>query len=125
MLQRNLEGYEYELDERTTEVLSEAWLQYEDFKNNVMMKMICQVIKRGQNEGYFRRSIEPEIIANMRIEQVQTFFMNNLFSREKFTLAEVQMHLFDHFIHGLFTIKGHQLFNQYNNINENQDESLV
>lgn len=103
----------------------EAWLQYEDFKNNVMMKMICQVIKRGQAEGYFRQSIEPELIATMRIEQVQTFFMNNLFSREKFTLAEVQMHLFDHFIHGLFTIKGHQLFNQYSNINENQDESLV
>ena len=29
--------------------------------------------------------------------------------RYKYSLKEVQMHLFDHFIHGLFTLKGHEL----------------
>lgn len=103
----------------------DAWLMYEDFKQNVMMKTICQAIERGQAEGYFRQNINPQLIAIMRMEQVQAFFMTNLFPKEKLTIAEVQMHLFDHFIHGLFTLKGHQLFNQYSNIKENQDESLV
>ena len=103
----------------------DAWIKYEDFKREVMMKSICQVIKRGQEEGYFRKNLNPELIAIMRMEQVQSFFMNNLYPKDKLSLAEVQIHLFDHFIHGLFTIKGHQLFNQYSNIKENQDESLV
>jgi AcrR family transcriptional regulator len=103
----------------------EAWVKYEDFKSNIMMDSICQVIKRGQSEGYFRATIDPELIATMRIEQVQSFIVENLYRKEKYSLPEVQLHLFDHFIHGLFTIKGHQLFNQYSNINENQDESLV
>lgn len=103
----------------------EAWKQYEHFKNKVMKQTIMHTIIRGQKEGYFRVSIDPELVATMRMEQVQTFMLKNLVPREKYSIAEVQMHLFDHFIHGLFTIKGHQLFNQYNNIKENQNETLV
>lgn len=103
----------------------EAWNKYEHFKNKVMKETIMQTIVRGQKEGYFRSTIDPELVATMRMEQVQTFMLKNLVPREKYAIAEVQMHLFDHFIHGLFTIKGHQLFNQYNNIKENQNETLV
>lgn len=103
----------------------EAWQKYEFFKNEVMKSAITETIMRGQKEGYFRKEIDPELIATMRMEQVQTFMMKNLMPRDKYVISEVQMHLFDHFIHGLFTLKGHQLFNQYNNIKENQNETLV
>jgi len=103
----------------------EAWKKYEYFKEEVMKNSITHTIRRGQNEGYFRPNIDPELMATMRMEQVQSFMMRNLFPKDKYTLKEVQMHLFDHFIHGLFTLKGHELFNQYNNIKENHDETLV
>lgn len=103
----------------------EAWKKYEHFKSNVMKNSITNTIRRGQKEGYFRTDIHPDLLAIMRMEQVQSFMMKNLYPRDKYSLKEVQMHLFDHFIHGLFTIKGHQLFNQYNNINENQHETLA
>ena len=102
----------------------EAWLMYEDFKKNVMMESITTVIKRGQKEGFFRTEVDPYLIAVMRIEQVQTFIMNNLFPKDKYTLYDVQMQLFDHFIHGLFTIEGHQLFNQYTTSKVKQNETL-
>ena len=54
-----------------------------------------------------------ELIALMRIEQVQTFFIKKHYLAKQYSLAEVQLQLFDHFIHGLFTIDGHKLFNQY------------
>ncbi len=103
----------------------EAWQKYEYFKSKVMKETIMRTIMRGQKEGYFRSDIDPDLIATMRMEQVQTFMLNNLLPRDKYSIAEIQMHLFDHFIHGLFTIKGHQLFNQYNNIKENQNETLA
>jgi TetR/AcrR family transcriptional regulator, cholesterol catabolism regulator len=90
-----------------------AWKLYVDFKQDVMLKSIQGVIERGKSEGYFRNEIDSELIALMRVEQVQTFFMKNIYSREKYSLAELQLQLFDHFIHGLFTIEGHKLFNQY------------
>lgn len=90
-----------------------AWNLYTEFKENVMLKSIQKVIERGQREGFFRKEIDSELIALMRVEQVQTFFMKNIYSRDKYSLAELQLQLFDHFIHGLFTIDGHKLFNQY------------
>lgn len=102
----------------------EAWLMYEDFKKNVMMESITAVIKRGQTEGFFRTEVDPYLIAVMRIEQVQSFIMNNLFPKDQYTLYDVQMQLFDHFIHGLFTIEGHELFNQYTTSKVKQNETL-
>lgn len=91
----------------------EAWKLYMTFKQNVMKKSIRDVIERGQKEGHFRNEIDAELVALMRIEQVQMFFMNKSYSTKQYSLTEVQLQLFDHFIHGLFTIDGHKLFNQY------------
>jgi AcrR family transcriptional regulator len=91
----------------------EAWELYMGFKQNVMKRSIQDVIERGQKEGHFRNEIDPELIALMRIEQVQAFFMNKSYSTKQYSLVDVQLQLFDHFIHGLFTIDGHKLFNQY------------
>ncbi|PIQ48826.1 MAG: hypothetical protein COW03_07915 [Cytophagales bacterium CG12_big_fil_rev_8_21_14_0_65_40_12] len=99
-----------------------AWKMYEEFKGNVMKESIMGVITRGQKEGFFRKEINAELMAIMRIEQVQTFIIGNLLPRGTYSLEEVQMQLFDHFIHGLFTIEGHQLFNQYLTTNNQQNE---
>ncbi|HEY9118019.1 MAG TPA: TetR/AcrR family transcriptional regulator [Roseivirga sp.] len=103
----------------------EAWKMYEDFKKNTMMCSITRVIMKGQTEGYFRRELDPELMAIVRMEQVQSFILNqNLYPKEKYTLAEAQMQLFDHFMHGLFTIEVHQLFNQYTTEKLKQNETL-
>ena len=102
----------------------EAWAMYNDFKSGVMKKAIITVIERGQTEGYFRPELDPELIAIMRMEQVESFLISNFYPKDKYSLTEVQMQPFDHFIHGLFTIEGHQLFNQYNTTNIKQHETL-
>ncbi len=103
----------------------EAWKMYENFKQDTMMCSVTRVILKGQEEGYFRNELDPELIALMRMEQVQSFMLNqNIYPKEKYTLADVQLQLFDHFIHGLFTLEGHQLFNQYTTEKLKQDEAL-
>ena len=55
----------------------------------------------------------------MRMAQVESAFNAEWFSPEEFNLVEVQMHVFEHFIMGLVTDKGLQLYNQYlQNVNE-------
>ena len=103
----------------------EAWRLYMEFKHNVMKNSIKDVIERGQKEGYFRQEIDPELISTMRMEQVQSFLMGNLYPKNQYTLTEAQMQLFDHFIHGLFTIEGHQLFNQYSKTTTNQQHETL
>ena len=103
----------------------EAWKMYESFKKDTMLCSITRVIIRGQEEGYFRKELDPELMAYVRIEQVQAVMLNqHSLPREKYTLTEVQMQLFDHFAHGLFTIEGHQLFNQYTKEKLKQNETL-
>ena len=102
----------------------DAWLKYEDFKQGILRDSIIRVIERGQKEGYFRKNVDPFLIATMRIEQVQSFIMMNLYPKDKYTLYDVQLQLFDHFIHGLFTIEGHKLFNQYTITNPKQNEAF-
>lgn len=102
----------------------DAWKMYSTFKSGVMKESIMNVIIRGKKEGYFRPDLDPELIAIMRMEQVESFMISNLYPKDKYSLTQVQMHLFDHFIHGLFTIEGHQLFNTYNTTNVKQHETL-
>ncbi|NVK85971.1 MAG: TetR/AcrR family transcriptional regulator [Cytophagia bacterium] len=103
----------------------EAWNMFQKFKSETMLCSITSVIIKGQKEGYFRKALDPELMAKMRIEQVQAVFINpTLFPRDKYTLTEVQMQLFDHFVHGLFTLEGHQLFNQYTTEKLKQNETL-
>lgn len=103
----------------------EAWQMFENFKRDIMMCSITRVITKGQEEGYFRKEIDPFLIALMRMQQVEAFILNqNLYPREKYTLSEVQMQLFDHFVHGLFTLEGHQLYNQYSTEKIKQNEPL-
>lgn len=103
----------------------EAWAMYERFKRETMMCSLVKTIKKGQEEGYFRTSLDAELMAIIRIEQVQAFILNqNLYPKDKYTLAEVQMQVFDHFMHGLFTIEGHQLFNQYTKEKLKQNETF-
>ena len=103
----------------------EAWSVYERFKRETMMCSLVRTIKKGQEEGYFRVSLDAELMAIIRMEQVQAFILNqNIYPKDKYTLAEVQMQVFDHFMHGLFTIEGHQLFNQYTKEKLKQNETF-
>jgi TetR/AcrR family transcriptional regulator, cholesterol catabolism regulator len=90
-----------------------AWQVYLEYKNSFIRSGIIKNIERGISEGYFRPDINPEIIAIFRLEQVQMAFDEDLFTKNKFNIAEVQLHLFEHFMHGLLTEKGRNLYENY------------
>lgn len=88
----------------------EAWKMFENFKVQVIMEDLINVIEKGKRLGYFRPEIDSQILAKVRINQITSGFDPENFSRTDFNLAEEQMVLLDHFLHGIFTEKGRMAF---------------
>ena len=87
-----------------------AWRVWLEHKNKFIRESVVRNLKQGICEKYFRPEIDPEVIASVRLEMVQLAFNDEIFPREKFRLADVQMQIFEHFVFGLLTDKGRKLY---------------
>lgn len=87
-----------------------SWELWMDYKNEFVFNTILNTLEKGKNEGIFRQEINVQILATFRIEQVQMSFDEKIFPRNKFDFKEVQLALFDHFLHGILTPKGQKIF---------------
>ena len=52
-------------------------------------------------------------MARFRVEQIQISFDERLFPKDQFDFTDVQVQLFDHYVHGLLTESGIELFKNY------------
>jgi hypothetical protein len=75
--------------------------------------MITDNLTRGVKEGNFRDDININILARLRVEQVQICFDQKVFPKDQFDFKEVQMQVFDHFLFGIVTSKGKALYEKY------------
>jgi len=92
-----------------------SWKLFEEFKHNCAIKTIIDVLNSGRKKGYFRKEINTDILAMLRLDQISSTFDPNRFPPAKYNILEVQMAIMDHFIHGILTEKGRELFHQINN----------
>lgn len=88
----------------------ESWKMFEDFKINVIMTDLVNVIEKGKQLGYFRTELDSEIIAKVRVNQITSAFDPSNFMNPGFNLADEQLVLMDHFLHGIFTEKGRMAY---------------
>ncbi len=91
----------------------DAWKIYLHYKQEVFLKSIVNILKKGVDEGYFRKEIDPEILGIMRMEQIQLPFDEEAFPRDRFDFTEVQMQLLSNFINGILTEEGKELYKNY------------
>lgn len=90
-----------------------AWGVWLTHKNKFIRESVIRNLKQGIEEGHYRPEINVEIIAAMRLELVHLPFDDNVFPLSRFKAAEVQMQIFDHFVHGIVTEKGKKLYQKY------------
>jgi AcrR family transcriptional regulator len=83
----------------------QSWKRFEEFKKEHATKGMVDILERGKRLGYFRKEINVEILAIMRMEQI-AFNYQTLPSASSFNMMELQLQIFDHFIHGVLTDKG-------------------
>jgi len=84
----------------------EAWRMFEEYKVEVIMKDLIEVIEKGKKLGYFRPDIESNLLVKVRINQINSALDPENFNRPDFNLVEEQLVLLDLFLHGIFTEKG-------------------
>lgn len=95
-----------------------AWARFEHFKETHIRKMLESNLKKGVEMKIFRSDVDIEMLSRYRLIQVDLGLDPSIFKTKK-NIAEVQVFLLDHFLHGITTIKGHKLINKYKDL---QDE---
>lgn len=97
-----------------------AWKNFKNFKEEKIMNMVLNNLKKGVEQGLYRKDMDLPIIAKLRVEQVEMALNPNIFPIDKFKPGTVQMQLLDHFLHGIATIKGHRMINKYKHLIEEE-----
>ena len=90
-----------------------AWQEWLNFKYGYVREFLSNNLIKGKKEGYFRDDIDIDLLAIMRVEQVQMAFNEKIFSGKDYDIQEIQVKFFDHFVHGILTDKGRRLYNEY------------
>ena len=90
----------------------QAWKIFINHKRHFILKQITNNLERGVREGLYRPEIRIDMLARLRIEQVQLIFDNEVFPAEQFHFIDVQEQFLDHFLRGIVTEEGMLLLNQ-------------
>ncbi|MEA5459490.1 TetR/AcrR family transcriptional regulator [Arcicella sp. LKC2W] len=90
-----------------------TWKLFQEHKEKFVLEMIKKDLVEGIGQGYFRADIKVDILARMRLEQVEMGFDPHIFPPNKFTVVDVQITLLDHFMRGMLTEKGLEIYQHY------------
>ena len=78
-------------------------------------KNLIADFKKGAQFGYFRKDIDFELLARLRMAEVDLAFNPDFYPNNKLSLYETQLTLMDIFMRGILTEKGLTLYNSYQN----------
>jgi TetR/AcrR family transcriptional regulator, cholesterol catabolism regulator len=95
---------------------ADAWKLFQNFKADVLMRTLEELLVKGIKQGYVRPEIDVRIVARMRVTQVETGFDTTLFPLAEFSPWKVQYQLLEHFTYGICTLEGHKLLDDYKNV---------
>ncbi|MEJ7778610.1 MAG: TetR/AcrR family transcriptional regulator [Daejeonella sp.] len=97
----------------------QAWLHFKNFRQKNLFETIYNNLIRGLKEGYYRKDIKPDILTQLRLEQIDLIFSNSSeYTNGKYGIAQVMVELTEHFLYGICSLKGHKLINKYKKITE-------
>ncbi|WP_019988748.1 TetR/AcrR family transcriptional regulator [Rudanella lutea] len=87
-----------------------AWGVFLEYKENQIIKDIISNLRRGVEEGLYRPDIDLETMARLRVELLQIGFDEQIFPHHK-DMYVVQDQLHHHFVRGILTLKGFEIYN--------------
>lgn len=84
----------------------EAWKILENHKQEFIHNIILNNIKRGVSEGYYRKNINPEIIANVYICMMDNIINPESSINKTMSLEELHLEIINYHIKGISNEKG-------------------
>lgn len=98
----------------------DSWKLYQDFRDGYLIKRVITNLRRGMSEGLYRKDIDLDILAIMRIEQLDSVFSTKIYLPSLYDMGKVVSQLTDHYLHGVVSLKGHKLINECKNVHEEE-----
>jgi TetR/AcrR family transcriptional regulator, cholesterol catabolism regulator len=95
-----------------------TWALFQEHKQNFILGAIRQDLLEGIEQGFFRPDIKVDILAKMRMEQIELGFDPQMFPPNKFSIIEIELTMLDHFIRGVLTEKGLEVYQAYQKTNK-------
>jgi AcrR family transcriptional regulator len=97
-----------------------TWKLWQAHKNEFILTQIIQNLRRGIAEGLFRADLDVEVIARLRLDQIEMQFNLDVYPPRQFGHERVSQALLEHFVLGVATLKGHRLINQYRHVTDEE-----
>ena len=98
----------------------QAFLKFNQYKNNYLFNIIRDNIVRGVEEELYRSDLNVDIISRFRVESMMMSFNQDFHSSLKHNMAEIEEELIMHYLFGLVSQKGYKLIIKYQQDRINQ-----
>lgn len=82
-------------------------------QNEKNYNLAYRLLRKGINEGIFRKDINIDIVVKIILEQMKLLVDNEVFSSDKYTRSEVFKNMVINFIRGIATNRGIELIDSF------------
>ena len=89
-----------------------AFQKIKQYKYQFLYDATTENLRRGIEEGLYRKDIQKDIVAKSRVESAFLVFNIDLFPHSRYSMSEVNFELALLFLHGVANEKGKQLIEQ-------------
>ena len=90
-----------------------AFQKIKEYKYQFLYDATTENLRRGIEEGLYRKDIQKDIVAKSRVEAAFLVFNADLFPHSRYSMSEVNFELALLFMHGVATANGKKLIEQY------------
>mgnify|MGYP001418060315 FL=1 len=92
---------------------NDIWVMASKQQNEKNYNLAYRLLRKGINEGIFRKDINIDIVVKIILEQMKLLVDNEVFSSDKYTRSEVFKNMVINFIRGIATNRGIELIDSF------------
>ncbi len=90
-----------------------AWEKMKKHKNQFFILEIERNLREGREQGLYRSDIDVEILARLRLQEIELGLDEDVFPADRFQIINIQMQFLHHFLRGILSEKGFKIYNQF------------
>lgn len=90
-----------------------AWNSFQKHKHEHIIRHISRNLTEGIQLGLYRSDLDVDVLARLRIEQIEMAFDPTIFPPQQFNMINIQVQFIHHFLRGILTEQGFDLYNTY------------
>ncbi|MCU0446480.1 MAG: TetR/AcrR family transcriptional regulator [Microscillaceae bacterium] len=91
----------------------DAWHLHQSYAKTHFIESFERNYAWGVADGLYRKDLNIRILAHLRLAEINLTFDESVFSNKEFNVIEVHVTMTEHFLRGILTEQGFEIFNQF------------